>query len=212
MLQYFWLSDSAPKAPNKTLRKAAKRYAQFLRNLKLPIMRMKIITLGIILTTTFMTSCFMGAGTHGSLKCYQYSTPKDKLESAVLKIIENSPKIKRESLRDPKNFYHITYDQGKKDSIFDNYYNDGSYLTIKIKTDSEENEYVFRYGGDSLFWKNSGTSSIFICYAYDKFGNGGSEGNGGVDSKTLKQLTDVFESELVNIIDKELNLHHSEPE
>jgi len=28
LLQYFWLTDSAPKAPNKTLRQAAKRYWQ----------------------------------------------------------------------------------------------------------------------------------------------------------------------------------------
>jgi hypothetical protein len=29
LLQYFWLTDSTPKAPNKTLRQAAKRYKQW---------------------------------------------------------------------------------------------------------------------------------------------------------------------------------------
>ena len=91
------------------------------------------------------------------------------------------------------------------------YYNDGEkYLTIKIKTDKGENEYNFRYYGDSVYWKKSKTSKIFIVYAYDEFGKGGSKANKGVDEKLSAYLTEIFEKELVALIDKKLRLRHIE--
>lgn len=100
---------------------------------------------------------------------------------------------------------------GIQDTIIDNSWNDGhEYVSIKIKTDKGNCEYTFRYYGGPEDWDTSKTSEIFICWAYDEFGKGGSEGNGGVDRKTLKHLTDIFEQELVYNIDKKLILKHIE--
>ncbi len=157
-----------------------------------------------------MLSGCLGAGTHGSLKGYRYPTTKQKLDSAVMFVIKNNPNI----YRDTNNVnYIIDQTNGKNDTVIDNYYNDGkSYLTIKIKTDKGQNEYTFRYDGGEKDWKTATTAGIFICYAYNELGKGGNESNGGVDSKTLQYLTDVFEKELVHKIDTQLNLTHSETE
>jgi hypothetical protein len=154
----------------------------------------------------------MGAGTHGSLKGYKYKTTKDKLEVAVLTAIDANKNIERESQRDPHNLNYVTYDKtGKKDTVFDNYYNDGKkYLTLKIKTKKGQCEYIFHFYGGEEDWKISTTSKISISYAYDEQRRGGSEGNGDVDRAVLKYLTDVFERELVDHIDKQLNLTHIE--
>jgi len=163
-----------------------------------------------IIISTSLTSCFIGAGTHGSLKGYCYSTTKDKLDSVVNYVIKTNPNIYRDTTN--VNFI-INKTNGKNDTIIDNYYNDGkSYLTIKIKTDKGQNEYTFRYYGGEEDWKTATTSEIFICYAYDEYGKGGSEGNGGVDKKTLNHLTEVFEKELISNIDKQLNLTHIDTE
>ena len=172
--------------------------------------RLYLLTFTSIILTTILSGCFIGAGTHGSLKGYQYATTKEKLDSAVMFVIKSNPKI----YRDTNNVnYIIDKTNGKNDTIIDNYYNDGIiYLTIKIKTDKGQNEYTFRYYGGEEDWKTAATSEIFICYAYDELGKGGSEGNGGVDSNTLDHLIEVFERELVSNIDKQLNLTHIETE
>jgi hypothetical protein len=173
-------------------------------------MKLKTTIFCLTVLTTLLTGCFFSVGTHGSLKGYQYSTTKDKLDSAVMFVIKNNPNIQRAT-----NNLNYIMDQtsGKNDTIIDDYYNDGkSYLTIKINTDKGQNEYTFRYYGGEVDWKTSTTSEIFICYAHDELGKGGSEGNGGVDSKTLKHLTDLFEKELISNIDKQLNLTHHDTE
>jgi hypothetical protein len=65
---------------------------------------------------------------------------------------------------------------------------------------------LMRQNRNEEHWKNSLTSAIFICYAYNELGKGGNEGSGDVDSKTINELTKVFEDELVNKIDKILKL------
>jgi len=167
---------------------------------------LKIFLLAVLVT---MTSCFFSAGTHGSLKNYQYEISKYELEKAVNYVINENSKIHRDSVKfgynqwvdDTGNVYRI-------DTIPD-YYNDGeNYLTITIETERGKNEYIFRYYGDDTHWKKSKTSEIFICYAYDEFHNGGSEGNGGVDKETLKYLTEIFEKEFINKIDEKLGIKH----
>ena len=163
---------------------------------------------GFIISSIYLTSCIIGAGTHGSLKGYKYSTTKDKLDSAVMYVIKHNPNIYRDTIGKS---YLANVGNGKQDTIVDNSYNDGKeYLTIKIKTEKGQNEYTFRYYGGEEDWKTATISEIFICYAWDEFSKGGSEGYGGVDSKTLDYLTKIFEKELVNEVDKKLNLTHVE--
>lgn len=171
----------------------------------------------IILTVIIaisLTSCFIGAGTHGSIKNYNYATTKDKLENAVNTVIKNNPNIHCDTTINKISIKDIN--SGKSDTIIDNYYNDGkTYVTIKIKVADLENEYTFRYYGDEEYWKTSLTSGIFICYAYDKNGQGGSEGTGGVEWYKWglrKKLTDLFEKEFVTKIDNELKIAHTETE
>jgi hypothetical protein len=133
-----------------------------------------------------------GAGTHGQLRRYRYSIPKNKLELAVIKLIEKNPIIYR-------------------DTINKDYYNDGiTYLTIKIKNKEIENEYVFRYYGDQEGWKNSTNSEIFICYAYDKYGKGGSDGSGNFTREQKKELIDAFNKFFIDQLDSALSIHHTE--
>lgn len=155
-----------------------------------------------------LTSCVFGAGTHGSLKGYRYQISKDTLASAVMYVINNNSNIYRDTIGDK-----ILADigDGKQGTIIDNSYNDGQkYLSIKIKTNKGLCDFTFRYYGDEQYWDASETSEIFICWAYDEINEGGSEGNGGVDKKTLKYLTELFEKEVVNNIDRRLSLAHVE--
>lgn len=176
----------------------------------------------LTILTTILTGCFMGAGTHGSIKSYTFSCNKDTLQSAIMIVIKNNPNISRDTSLDylgsspmlDNNTYDSTgyhnYPAG------DNYYNDiKHYVTIKIASGQEINEYTFRYYGPDEDWKKRNTSGIFICYAHDRNGNGGSEGNGGINWRTgtLKnQLTDLFEKELVQKVDSILKSTHTETE
>jgi hypothetical protein len=156
----------------------------------------------------------IGAGTHGSIKGYQYSVNKDSLQNAIMTVIQNSPNIYRDdSLDSLGSSPLLDHDDGKDYVTGDNYYNDiKHYVTIKITSGQSVNDYTFRYRGDDEDWKGSNISRIFICYAYDKNGNGGSEGNGGVSKKMAKAFTDVFEKEFVDKVDEQLNLKHDDTE
>lgn len=148
----------------------------------------------ILYFTIILTSCGIGAGTHGSIKSYQYPVMKAELEAAVNNVIRNDTVIHRE--------------------FSGGYYNDTEkYITINIKNIGGANEYIYRYLGDSLNWANSKSSEIFICYIYDGNGNGGSEGNGKWEQtpETIKKnMIDLFESEFINKLDKELKQKHVE--
>jgi hypothetical protein len=141
-----------------------------------------------------ITSCGSGPGTHGAIKAYGYSVPKAELQKVILKIIDNDSTI------------HHDYRAG--------YYNDTeNYVTMTIKSQNNEYEYTFRYLGDSLLWSNSRTSEIFICYIYDRHGNGGSAGNGKyerADKKIQNEMINVFESSFINKLNKELNQKHTD--
>ena len=107
----------------------------------------------------------------------------------------------------------LDHSDGGDYSAGENFYNDiKHYVTIKITSGQKVNEYVFRYYGPDEDWKTSPTSEIFICYAHDKNGNGGSEGNGGVSKKMAKEFTDIFENEFIDKVDKQLNLTHTDTE
>jgi hypothetical protein len=171
----------------------------------------RILQRFIVLTTFSMTGCFMGAGTHGSIKGYRYSITKDKLETAVMAIIKSNPNIHRDTIKN----YMIDITNGKHDTIINDYYNDGKkYVTISIRDADIENKYTFRYIGDENNWKSSASSEIFICYAYTEDGKGGCEGYHSFRFKQglKKKLIDLFEREFVSKVDKELDLSHTETE
>ena len=157
-----------------------------------------------------MTGCGFGAGTHGSIKAYHYPVTKSVLEKAVMTVLETKTNVFRDTIRN----YMIDVTNGKNDTIENNYYNDGkNYLTIHIKTLDNLIDYTFRYLGDSLSWSSSPASEIFICYIYDEKGNGGSEGNGKWEKTSSSKQTvmiNLFETEFIDKIDKELNIKHLE--
>ncbi len=135
---------------------------------------------------------------------------KEKLQNAVETVIGNYSKIHRDSSR----YNVVVVDGGKKDTLWDNYYNDtNTYVTIFIENNSALNEYTFRYAGSKNNWDTSQTSNISIAYAYDSKRRGGSAGNGGVgwyDFKLKNELTRLFEQEFISKIDSILGMNHTE--
>jgi hypothetical protein len=149
------------------------------------------------------------AGTHGSIKSYVYPTTKYKLQKAVETVLAASGNVKRDTAKN----YIIDKSKSKGDTINDNYYNDGErYVTINIQTREGYYEYTFQYSGKREYWDTSKNASISIAYAYDKNGNGGSEGNGGINQSLKRKFLKPFESEFISKIDKELNLKHNSPQ
>lgn len=153
---------------------------------------MKSIFLFAIVLMFYLYSC-IGAGTHGSIKCYKYDVPKNVLETALRSVIAESNTIKQDTAKD---FYN----------------NDTTYVTLTISYENIANTYTLRYGGGAEYWDSSKVSSISISYAHNKKGEGGSSGNGGVkwyNFSLKKELTEPFEQELVSKIDKELGITHT---
>jgi len=142
-----------------------------------------------------MTSC-MEAGTHSSIKYYQYNVSKQDLEKALQHVIISSNTIHQDRMKD--------------------YYNDDTtYVTINIAYGKIFNNYIFRYGGNKDYWDTSKKSSISIAYAHNKDGEGGSAGNGGVEWYNYKlkaELVEPFEKELISKIDNELGMKHIDSE
>ena len=148
--------------------------------------------------------------THGSIKHYEYTADKYKLQEVVEKVIRDNKNI----ILDTTNNYFIDKTNQRNDTVRNNYYNDGDrYVTINIKSTDGMNEYIFQYSGDKAYWDTARKSDISIAYAYDQDGNGGSEGNGGINwyNWNLKEkLLAPFERELISNIDKALKQKHTE--
>ena len=155
-----------------------------------------------------------GCGSAESIKCYSYPTRKNNLEKAVMKVLNNNPNIRVDNTTQRQmdsvmlaNRSHWT----PTDSV--NYYNGlNAWIDVKIKVGESENYYLFRYRGDKRDWETSKISAIFISETHDKTGNTlyqGQNEHGEFKSKLARDLTDVFEEEVVNKIDEELHLQHS---
>jgi hypothetical protein len=139
----------------------------------------------------------LSGGTHGSIKHYQYLKSKYALEKAIDDVIASNERIIKDSVH--------------------GYYNDGEkYVTIAIRLPDSTFHYTFRYYGDSTFWKLSPHfSELFICYARDQYGNGGSEGNGEVTwyrRKLKNRLVRPFETEFISKLDSVLQTGHITPD
>jgi hypothetical protein len=159
-----------------------------------------------------LSSCFISAGTHGSIKGYQYETSKGNLQKAVMAVIKSNPNIFRDTSLDHLGSSPLLDSANSRGdySAGDNYYNDiKHYVTIKITPSEGPYEYTFRYYGDDEDWKTSANSELFICYAYDQNHKGGHEGDKELTDERLKKLTAVFENEFVSKISKELTLQYT---
>ena len=153
---------------------------------------------------------FSGCGGAGAIKGYRYATTKYNLQKAVMTVINSSQNIYRDSSLDKT--VDTTVATRTKDSNVDvaagpNYYNDViNYVTITIKDGGIKDEFVFRYYGDQEYWKTSPSSAIFIVYAHDKDGKGGSDGHGELSNQQEKEFTAFFESRFVAKINEVLHL------
>ena len=153
----------------------------------------------LFLVLIVLSSC-MGAGTHGSLENYQFGITKDSLQVVIDQVISSDSNIYRDTIPTLAGLNE------KGDLVWDYSYRDRiEYETIYIETDDDKVEFVFRYYGDSEYWNKSPSSEIFICWAYDKNGNGGSEGQGNISSKTQSRLVGIFTKEFVEKIKKQVS-------
>jgi len=147
----------------------------------------------IIVLSLGLAGC-LSAGTHGYVKAYRYSTTKHELEKAIGQAIAQHPAITQDSVK--------------------GYYNDDTnYVTITIVEKGRSYDYTFRYYGGEEYWDTSKTSEVFIAYARNEKGEGGSSGNGGIkwyDLKLKKELTGPFERIFVSQIDSVLRMSHTE--
>ncbi|WP_121356791.1 hypothetical protein [Flavisolibacter nicotianae] len=139
-----------------------------------------------------LLGCGIDGGTHGSIKGYRYHVSKHRLQEAVNAVINTSQNVVRDTSKD--------------------YYNDGeNYLTITIKKQDVENIYTFRYYGKKEDWDTSHSSEVFIAYAHDKEGNGGSTGDGGftrLSEKSKQKLIGIFETEFIDKVDGHVGQTH----
>lgn len=167
--------------------------------------------IGIIIVVIQLCGC-LTAGTHGSIKAYEYPVSKHRLEEAVKKVMAQNPKIDRDTQRN----YMVDITDGKSDTIYSDYYNDGKrYFKIKIRSDAGENEFIFQFVGREIDWDSSVNSEISIAYAFDENNTGGSEGNGGVTwykPFLKKKLIRLFEEEFIRQVDTELGVTHKDVE
>jgi hypothetical protein len=168
----------------------------------------------VILWLLVLASSIIGCGSAEAIKGYRYPTTKDNLEKAVRKVIKNNPNIYLDSTTTKRILDSINLENRNKWTAADsaNYYDHhNAYVRIKIKVGETENDYLFMYLGDKHYWESSTSSGILLSEVRDKYGKGLSQGhneNGQFKSKMAKEFTTLFETELVNKIDKELNLKH----
>lgn len=138
-----------------------------------------IILVSIIFIGFVSFGVFFSPGTRGLLKQYNYygSTYLELRKATETVIKQNSNIIQEETSVEASDE-----------------------VTIKIKSQSEENEYTFHYFGNA----------ISLIYARDKNRNGGSEGMGSFDGNLKEELFGVFEVELIDKIDEVLHQKRTE--
>jgi hypothetical protein len=171
-----------------------------------------------------VTFTIVGCGSAEAIKSYRYPTTKYNLEKAVKKVIKSNPHIYLDTIerkvrvrRNPNDRSDTTtvlinaedYDGKEREEILALY---AAYTKIKIKVGQTENVYVFQYYGNEQDWKSSQSSAIFISEVHDKYGNTLEQGHnehGEFRTKRAKGFTELFEAEVINKLDKELNLKHT---
>ncbi len=160
----------------------------------------------VIIIAMHLSSCITG-GTHGSIKDYEYSVSKYKLQDGVEAVLKESGNIQIDTVVN----FSVDVTSGKNDTIYSDRYNDvDNYRKIYISG----NSYTFHYYGDKSYWDKSKTSMISIVYAYDSNGNGGSAGDGDFSwykASLKKKLISEFENEFIKKLDQKLQITHADP-
>ena len=156
-----------------------------------------------------------GCGSAEAIKMYVYETKKVNLEKAVMKVINNNPNIHIdntdtvEKKADSALFAKSRWTSADSASYYDSVH---GWLGLTIKAGESDIYYLCRYRGERPYWETSPVSAIFISTAHDKNGNAvyqGQNEHGEFSSKFANDLIDLFEKELVNKLDKELHLEHT---
>jgi hypothetical protein len=167
-----------------------------------------------------------GCGDASAIKSYSYPTRQVNLDKAVQKVLRSNPNITIDTTpipiivrRNPDDLNDTTTKvirlsefRGRREDSVSMAEDEKAVLKIWIKAGGIENYYRFRYLGTASYWNSSSTSAIFISFARDKHGNSLSQGeneHGEFRSQLAKDLTSVFETEVVDKIDKELKLDHT---
>ena len=146
----------------------------------------KVFFTSLLLIIYLKISSCLTAGTHGSLDAYTFPVNKYILQKTVNDMFAKDSGL----IRSP-----IT------DSFTSKYYNDGErYLTVKIRSGQELNEYIFQYTGDKAYWDTSKTSEISLAYAIDTNGDGGSKESNDISVKLHHHLIRVFKAEFIDKI------------
>ncbi len=165
--------------------------------------------LGYIFIILLQCGCIT-AGTHGSIKAYEYPVSKQKLQLAVEKVIASGGSIRRDTTMN----FIVDVTNGNRDTIIDNMYNDTiNYVTLFILEKGGSNIYTIQYYGDSTYWDTATTSEISLAYAWNKKRQGGSEGHGDVsryNPALRNSLLKVFEREFISKVDSMLGVKHVE--
>jgi hypothetical protein len=181
-----------------------------------------VLTIVLLWLVILVTGC----GDASAIKSYSYATRKVNLEKAVEKVLRSNPHITIDTAESPiivrrnpddindttTKVIRLAEFRGRREDSIAMAEDEKAVLKIWIKAGEMENYYRFRYLGTSSYWNNSSSSAIFISYARDKHGNSLSQGhneNGEFRSDLAKDFTSLFETEVVNKIDKELNLEHT---
>jgi hypothetical protein len=180
--------------------------ARFIKN-------MMIINFRVLLCLSFsfiFSGCFIGGGTHGYIKGYEYPFKRKVVEKNMMAVIKSDSIM----YLDTSKPYITVIGNGRVDSVLDNYYYDNiNYFTLIVKQGTIEDSYIFRFYGDSTYWTTSTSSEIFICYETTSEITGVyRESNAGSNKKEVKMLTDIFEKRLINEIDKRLHVSHKNKE
>ncbi|MFW0718437.1 hypothetical protein [Pedobacter sp. N23S346] len=165
----------------------------------------------------FLPSCEMFSAGHGGFMSYSFEIKKKELEGAIIKVIETDSNFYREPevSQEYKDIYkEITKERNKEnpdseiDTNYVDYYNDGeNYVTIKLK--NTDYKFTFRYIGDEEYWNNSPNSQFYIVYMRDEYNRGGGYKD-KLEPQFIDKLTNVFETEFVQKVSKELGIPFSE--
>ncbi|RZJ71523.1 MAG: hypothetical protein EOO47_22875 [Flavobacterium sp.] len=170
----------------------------------------------IVCCSFLLLSCEMISAGHGGFTTYSFEVKKRDLETAIMKVIKTDSNFYREPevSKEYKDVYkEVTKERNQEnpdiqiDTNYVDYYNDGkNYVTIKIK--NTDYKFTFRYIGDQEYWNNSTNSQFYIVYMRDQYNRGGGYKD-KLEPPFTNKLTNVFETEFVQKVSKELGIPFS---